>query len=149
MCLKVRLNSGGLDTIWGPSKFWGLATIWRGQCCPTLGRPQRGTASALCAACGTDFDGPVVLSLALASAMLTLFYSEPLGKTSPNSRKHRTSSPVSLPVLLNLVVHVQHLQQLHWLPIKHRIDVKNLGFLKTQLYRPGPTTLCAISVWYG
>ena len=47
-----------------------------------------------------------VLSLALASTTLTLFYSEPLWKTSPNSRKHRISLPVSLPVLLNLAVHV-------------------------------------------
>ena len=38
-------------------------------------------------------------------------------KTSSNSRKHRTFLPMSLPVL-NL------LQQLHWLPIKHRIDYK-------------------------
>jgi len=46
-----------------------------------------------------------VLSLALASTTLTLFYLEPLRKTSPNSKKHKTSSPVSLPVLLNPAHH--------------------------------------------
>ena len=46
-----------------------------------------------------------------------------LRKTSPNSRNHRTSLPVSLPVL-NPAVHVLFLQQLHWIPIKHRIDFK-------------------------
>jgi len=45
-----------------------------------------------------------VLSLALASTMLTLFYLEPLRKT--NSRKRRTSLSVSLPVLLNVAVRV-------------------------------------------
>ena len=47
-----------------------------------------------------------VLSLALASTTLTLFYLGPLRKTSPKSKKPRTSSPVSLPVLLNPAVHV-------------------------------------------
>ena len=46
-----------------------------------------------------------VLSLALASTMLTLFYLEPLRKTSSNSRKHRTL-PVLLPFLLNPAVHI-------------------------------------------
>ena len=45
-----------------------------------------------------------VLSLALASTMLTLFYLEPLRKT--NSRKRRTSLSVWLPVLLNVAVRV-------------------------------------------
>ena len=47
-----------------------------------------------------------VLSLALASITLTLFYLEPLRKTSPDSNQHRTSSPVLLQVLLNPAVHV-------------------------------------------
>ena len=43
----------------------------------------------------------------LASTTLSLFCFGPLRKkTSPNSRRHRTSLPVSLPVLLNLAVHV-------------------------------------------
>ena len=72
-----------------------------------------------------------VLSLALASTTLNLFCLEPLRTTSPNFRKHRTSLPVSLPVLLNHAVHVYTLlQQLHWLPIKHCIDFKiaNISF---------------------
>ena len=36
---------------------------------------------------------------------LTLFYLELLGKSSPNSKKHRTL-PVSLPILVNPAVHV-------------------------------------------
>ena len=47
-----------------------------------------------------------VLSLALASTTLTLFYLELLRKTSPNSKKHRTSSPMLLPVILSPAVHV-------------------------------------------
>ena len=46
-----------------------------------------------------------VLSLAPALTTLTLFYLEPLRKTSPNSLP-RTSSPVLLPVLFNHAVHV-------------------------------------------
>jgi len=47
-----------------------------------------------------------VVSLALTSTMLILFYLRPLRKTSPNYRKHRTSLPVSSSILLNLAVHV-------------------------------------------
>ena len=46
-----------------------------------------------------------VLSLAPASTKITLFYLEPLRKTSPNSKKPRISSPVLLPVL-NPAVHI-------------------------------------------
>jgi len=66
-----------------------------------------------------------VLSLALASTTLTLFYLEPLGKTSQNSKKHRTSSPVLLATCSPQSCSPRTLfQQLHWLPIKHRIDFK-------------------------
>ena len=53
-------------------------------------------------------------------------YLEPLRKTSPNSRKHRTSSPVSLLVTRSPQSCSSHtvLQQLHWLPSKHRTDFK-------------------------
>ena len=63
-----------------------------------------------------------VLLLALTSTMLTPFYLEPLRKkTSPNSKKHRTSSPICFPQSCSPLT---LLQQLHWLPIKHRIDFK-------------------------
>ena len=59
-----------------------------------------------------------VLSLAPVSTTQTLFYLEPLRKTSSNSKKPRTScSPQSCSPLTLL-------QQLHWLPVKHRIDFK-------------------------
>ena len=45
-------------------------------------------------------------SISSTLTTLTLFYLEPLRKTSPNSKKPRTSSPVLLPVLLNHAVHV-------------------------------------------
>ena len=81
-----------------------------------------------------------VLSLAPVSTTLTLFYLEPLRKTSPNSRKQRTSLPGSLPVLLNPAVHTL-LQQLHWLPIKHCIDFKIANITFRTLHFSQPTYL--------
>ena len=80
-----------------------------------------------------------VLSLALASTTLTLFYLEPLGKTSPNSKKHRTSSPVLLATCSPQSCSPRTLlQQLHWLPIKHRIDFKiaNITFRTLHCSQP-------------
>ena len=65
-----------------------------------------------------------VLSLALASTTLTLFYLEPLRKTSPKSKKHRTSSPVLF-------------------PIKHRIDFKIANITFRTLHCSQPAYLCS------
>ena len=75
-----------------------------------------------------------MLSLAPASTTLTLFYLEPLRKTSPNSKKHRTSLPCSLLSCSPRTL----LQQLHWLPIKHRIDFKivNITFRTLHFSQP-------------
>jgi len=82
-----------------------------------------------------------VLSLALASTALTLFYLEPLRKkhlqtpksTEPPRPCRVTCSPQSCsPRTL--------LQQLHWLPIKHRIDFKIANNTFRTLYFPNRLT---------
>ena len=84
-----------------------------------------------------------VLSLVLASTMLTMCYLEPLRKTSPNSRKHRTSSPLSLLVTRSPQSCSSHtvLQQLHWLPSKHRTDFKIANITFRTLHSSQPAYL--------
>jgi len=80
-----------------------------------------------------------VLSLAPVSTTLTVFYLEPLRKTSLNSKKPRTSSPVLLPCSSPQSCSPRTLlQQLHWLPVKHRIDFKiaNITFRTLHCSQP-------------
>ena len=80
-----------------------------------------------------------MVACALVSTLTTLilFYLEPLRKTSPNSEKPRTSSPVLLPVLLNPAVHVLSSSSSTG-SIKHRIDFKiaNITFRTLHCSQP-------------
>jgi len=80
-----------------------------------------------------------VLSLALASTTLTLFYLEPLRKTSPHSRKHRTSLPVSLPVLNPQSMYSPPAAALA--PVKHCIDFKITNITFRTLHSSQPAYL--------
>ena len=84
-----------------------------------------------------------VLSLAPPSTTLTLFYLEPLRKTSPNSKKHRTSSPVSLPVLLIPAVHILSSSSSTGSWYKHCIDFKMANITFRTLHFSQPAYLCS------
>ena len=79
-----------------------------------------------------------VLSLALASTTLTLFYLEPLRKTSPNSQKAQNLLARVITCSFQSCSPRTVLQQLHWLPIKHRIDFKiaNVTFRTLHFSQP-------------
>ena len=76
-----------------------------------------------------------VPSLAPASTTLTLFYLEPLRKTSPNSKK--SPEPPRPCYLFSSILSL--LQQLHWLPSKHHIDFKIANITFRSLHCSQPT----------